>query len=155
MGGVVLTSSLVTESVGAYWSEMIEGWLPTIYPGRQIDSSDWQEWSEYSVSTWKGPIQRSGGWERLRVQLTSQVFVRKGTNLGRGAEIAERIRGLTAQICLPVKDRNDEEAAIVGYLRLYEPEVKNLSLHESNPGESGLEHWTMDWRGIAEATGQN
>jgi len=149
----VLTSRLITESVCAYWSEVIGIWLPTIYPGREVDSTEWREWNEINLSTWRGPVQRSGGWERLRVHLTCHVFVRSGANLGRGAEIAERIRLVTNQACLPVVDSHSVGGQIVGHLRLYEPEVKNLSRTESDPGGSGIEQWTIGWKGFAEESG--
>ena len=85
------------------------------------------------------------------MQLTGRVFVRRTTNLGRGAEIAERLRSETAGICLAIHDPTDEEATVLGYVRFFEPEVRNLSRDERDAEGSGIEMWTVDWRGMAES----
>ena len=92
MKAAELTPSLVSGAVYKFWSESIGSRLPSIYPGMVVDSSEWREWVEVSIATWRGPVQRPRGYGRLRVQLTGRVFVRRTTNLGRGAEIAGRLR---------------------------------------------------------------
>lgn len=146
-----LTASLVSGAVYKFWSETIGSRLPSIYPGMVVDSSEWREWVEVSIATWRGPVQRPRGYGRLRVQLTGRVFVRRTTNLGRGAEIAERLRSELAGICLAVRDPEDEERTVLGYARFFEPEVRNRSRDERDAEGNGIEMWTVDWRGSAES----
>jgi len=146
-----LTASLVSGGTYKFWSERIGSWLPSVYPGMVVDSSEWREWVEVSIATWRGPVQRPRGNGRIRVQLTGRVFVRRTTNLGRGAEIAERLRSETEGVCLAIRDPADEEGTVLGYVRFFEPEVRNLSRDERDAGGSGIEMWSVDWRGMAES----
>lgn len=143
----------VTRTLIGGWSERVGSWLATMYPGRIAESSEWGEWNEVWVSTWRDPVQRERGKHRVRVEMTAHVFVRRGENAGRGGEIVERIRKETSGLCLAVHEGEGSEDRIAGYVRLFEPEVRNLSRPERERSGSGLEHLVMQWYGVAEETG--
>lgn len=146
-----VNASLVSGTVGMYWSETIGTWLPSILPGMVADTTEWREWVEVSIATWRSPIQRPRGRHRLRVQLTGRVFVRRTSNLGRGTEIAEGLRSALAGICLAVRDPDDEGEEILGYVRFFEAEVRRSSGDERDASGSGIEMWSVEWRGMAES----
>ncbi|MFO1022582.1 MAG: hypothetical protein U0903_18080 [Planctomycetales bacterium] len=148
---ITLTTRLISGNLFAYWSEQGPEGLQTEFPGTVLVTDDLEEWAEIQVTAWQAKRQRVNSRGALQVRVLVHVFVRQGTNEGRLQEVAELVRGALENRLIALREGDEENDEVQGYLRLREGEIRDLSPREREADGSGLRHAVVLFSGRAES----
>ncbi len=150
MSDTSLPPQLVSATVFRHWAEGLGETTPTLFPGLRGDTSSWSEWYEIWVDQWSARPQRQHAPELSDVRVTVHAFVKAGNDLGRIQELMRQAQTLLNGRTLAIVDPEQSGAPILGYLKLREPDVKELTRMDADASRHGLQHHVAQWRGIAQ-----
>lgn len=141
----------ISSAVYRAWSEEVTEAVPTIYPGVEVDTTAWSEWYEIWVEQWQARPQRQRAPEFCDVRVTVHAFVRPTANKGRAQELMGVARTVLTGRTLAVEN-SDSEGGVVGYIKLGNGDVKELTRVDADASRHGLQHLVGLWRGLAQRT---
>ncbi|MAT14601.1 MAG: hypothetical protein CMJ46_04950 [Planctomyces sp.] len=140
----------ISSSLMSYWRDEVVVDLPTIYPGMRLDTSSLPGWLEWRTEFWKPYAQRSGQWELQRLSVEVHVYA-KGLDTGPVLQrLIDGVLPVLTRKTIEVHDYEQSGTPLLGYVRLDEPEVRELSREELNRSGSTLRHALIEWRGRAQ-----
>ncbi|MCA9040457.1 MAG: hypothetical protein KDA65_08930 [Planctomycetaceae bacterium] len=140
----------ITSSLMKQWQEDINLEVPTSYPGMQLDTSALTGWLEWRTEFWKPYVQRISQQELQRLSVEVHVYsrgVESGLVLN---QLVDGVLPVLTRKTIAVHDYEVSGTPLVGYVSLYEPEVRELSRNELNRQSSPLRHALVEWRGLAQ-----
>lgn len=147
----VLSQEAISASLLSFWSSEFGGSVTTVYPGMKVDTTSLSEWVEIWVDSWSRRPQRLGGIPYLDVTATVHCFVKAGQESGRIQAITDAVRSVFAQESIPLKNFSESAEPTIGWIRLKEPETRNLTRHQAGSLQVVLHHTAVIVRGAAQA----
>jgi len=149
----IIETDNLTRSLFRYWGEVFPTTWPTIYPGTQQDASDWPAWVELSLPVLEQlPRRRHQGLACSRFTLDVHCFARIGNGGATGRQLADAVQETLAGPGVLIRDFQLPELPVIGFARLREPDVRDLSRSERTTGERPLQHWLVSVAGRAQAS---
>lgn len=139
----------ITRSVQVHWGSVF-GACPTIHPGQQADLANDTAWVELWVDTWDEQPRRNDGPQRMTVAVTVHCFSRHPTDMAELRTIADAARGALGRQLIAVRDFEQEGAPVLGYLRLRETELRDLTRVHDEETRGALRHVVVLCRGVME-----
>lgn len=139
----------ITRSVHVHWESAFDA-CPTLHPGQQVDLAAETAWVELWVDTWDEQPCRNGGPERMTVAVTVHCFSRHPTDLAELRTVADAARVALGRQFIAVRDYEQGDAPLLGYLRLREPELRDLTRVHAEETRGALRHVVVLCRGVAE-----
>lgn len=140
----------ISSSLMSYWRDEVEVEAPTSYPGMRLDTSALAGWLEWRTEFWKPYVQRSAQRELQRLSVHVHVYT-KGLHSGPVLQrLIDGVLPVLSRRTIAVHDPEQSGAPLVGYVRLDEPEVRELSREELNRQGTTLRHALIEWRGRAQ-----
>lgn len=146
MSSGVLRLEQVTVSVLAWWRNTFPLRVATVWPGTVLDTAGVTEW----VEGWSGLPQRAGGPERVELSLTVHCFTKPGMDVGRVQELADAARETLSQQTIAVRDFAESGGPVVGYVSVFEAEVRDLTRNHAGSLQKGMRHAVVTCRGVAQ-----
>ncbi|QDU78981.1 hypothetical protein Pla110_06850 [Polystyrenella longa] len=140
----------IASSLMKHWQEETTIEVPTSFPGMRLDTSALTGWLEWRTEFWKPYVQRSGQQELQRLSVEVHVYSR---GVGAGPvlhRLVDEVLPVYTRTTMEVHDYEESGAPLIGYVSLYEPEVRELSREELNQHGSQLRHALVEWRGMAQ-----
>jgi len=147
----VLSQAEISASLLTYWKQQFGEEVTTIYPGMKVDTTSLSEWVEIWVDSWSRRPQRLGGIPYLDVTTTVHCFVKAGQQSGRIQTLTDSVRSLFAQESIPLKEFSESAEPTIGWIRLKEPETRNLTRNQIGTLQVVLHHTAVIVRGSAQA----
>ncbi|MEX0701183.1 MAG: hypothetical protein WD069_03730 [Planctomycetales bacterium] len=139
----------ITGSLFSHWADQFPLSAPTIYPGTEVDLADAVEWIDLALDAWSDRAGREIGKRMLSVTVAVHCFAKPSTDHGRADELADAARATLAGRTIAVRDADESGLPVVGYLKLFEAQVRDLSRSARDTG-GGLRHVAIRVSGIAE-----
>lgn len=137
---------MATASVASELKNALAG-VRVISPGERVDGNSFEAWVDLDVEAWTGRSGRASG--RLDgVTVTADVFVRRDGDAYRSRELADRARGAFDGATVTVLNFDESSRPAVGFVRLGEAVVRELS--RSGAVRQELSRVTLTWRGVAQ-----
>ncbi|WP_237229045.1 hypothetical protein [Rubinisphaera sp. JC750] len=141
-------------SLARFWEETFSGDSPVIFPGEQREASRWPTWVELAIPFANEQVERSRGLERIGFTVDAHAFVAETTDLNTARRLVDAIRDTLAGANLVVRDVDLSALPAIGWARLAEAEVRDLSRLERNVGGRPLQHFLVSLRGMAQLVEQ-
>ena len=99
------------------------------------------------VETFDSPVRRKGNKIETQVQVTVNCWAKRGTNLWRGHELADAVAAVLKHAEVTVKDYDAAGDPTVGYCRLREPMLIDMTRENEDDTRVDLQHLTVICRG--------
>jgi len=148
---VVLSQEAISASLLSFWKTQFGESVTTIYPGMKVDTTSLTEWVEIWVDSWSRRPQRLGGIPLIDVTVSVHCFVKAGSESGRIQQLTDSIRTVFAQETIPLIDETVSDDSSIGFIRLKEPETRNLTRAQTGTLQVALHHMAIIVRGSAQA----
>ena len=139
----------ITRSVHVHWAETFDV-CPTVHPGQQIDTVTATAWIELWVDAWDEEPGRNESPQRLPISVTAHCFSRHATDLADVHRLADGARGALSRQLIDVRDYDQLAAPLLGYLRLRESEMRDLTRAHDDELRGALRHVVVVCRGVVE-----
>jgi len=139
----------VTRSLHVHWADAFSG-CATVHPGEQLDVGAQTAWVELWVDAWDEQPRRNDGPERMSVAVTVHCFSRHATETAELRTIADAARVALARQLIAVRDYEQSGSPLVGYVRLRETELRDLTRVHDEGLRGSLRHVVVLCRGVAE-----
>lgn len=144
----------LVQSFSAFWDDQFAGDCPTIFPGMQVDASDWDCWVELQTPVIR-EVQRSQvGLQMVRFFVDVHCFVRRDTDLKKVHTVVDAVREVLSRSVWMVRDGTLSGQPVIGAARMGETEVRDLSRIEQRVLGGDLTHMLVSSRGLAQLTGE-
>jgi len=140
----------ITAGLQTWWSDQFPLSVQTIYPGMTIDTSTIDEWMDLKIDTWSRKPQRATGKRLINFSMTVHCFVKPAIETYRIQTLVDAARKTLSQQNIPVRDYDNSGSPVVGYARLIEIEVRDLSRNDLNSNKHNLHHVAISSSGIAQ-----
>ena len=150
-----LTQDRLASSLYSWWDETASSSAITLYPGVDRDSAETSEWVELWIETVRHPRQRNHTPLLLDVTVTVHCYSREPFDLSLGQKLAESVRAQLSQQVIPLFDFEESLPLEVGYLKLNEPDIMNMTRSHLEQQERPLQHYVVMCRGVAQELLQN
>lgn len=145
----MFNSRTIAGSLFAHWADQFPLNVPTIYPGTERDLAGAAEWLDIAVESWGERARRANGRRIVSLAVVVHCFAKPATDHGRADVLADAARATLAGRTIEVRDADESGEPVVGYIKLFEPQVRDLSRPAREAG-AGLRHVTLRVPGIAE-----
>lgn len=139
----------ITRSLHVHWGDAFSA-CPTVHPGEQFDVAGRTAWVELWVDAWDEQPRRNDGPERMSVAVTVHCFSRHATETAESRAIADAARGALGRKLIEVRDFEQSGAPLLGYIRLRETELRDLTRVHDDALRGALRHIVVLCRGVAE-----
>ncbi len=149
MGNSALAPAWVSSAIYRVWNDGIADAVPTLYPGLRGDTSLWTEWYELWVDHWSPRRQRAQAPELCDLRVTVHAFVKAAPSKARISELIEQARSLLTGQTISIPDPETSDA-VLGYIRLGDAQVKELTRSDADASRHGLQHHVAFWDGLAQ-----
>ncbi|MEX0715331.1 MAG: hypothetical protein WD066_02025 [Planctomycetaceae bacterium] len=133
----------------AHWADEFPLDVPTVFPGTEIDLADAAEWIDISLDAWSDRVRRHGGKRRVTLMLSVHCFAKPSTDHGRADELADAAEATLAGRTISIRDADESGLPIVGYVKLFEPQARDLSRSTREAGDA-VRHIAVRIAGVAE-----
>lgn len=140
----------IVRSVQVHWNDVFDA-CPTVFPGQQIDVSSQTAWVELWVDLWDEQARREDGPERISVSATVHCFSRHEADTTEISRIADAGRAALTRQTVGVFDHGQSGAPLVGWLRLRESELREMTRSHDGDLRGALRHVVVLCRGTAES----
>ena len=151
MIAMIETNNLL-RSLYRFWGETFPTTWPTIYPGVQAEASEWSTWVELAVPVWEPQPRRQTGMALSRFRLEVHCFCRGGTGNALSRELVDAVQKCVNGSGFVIRDFHFVELPAIGFARLQEADVRDLSRFERTPSARPLQHLLVSVTGRAQAT---
>lgn len=148
MSTTALSGTLIASTVFQHWASGPGASTPTVYPGLASDTSGWSAWYEIWVDHWSARRQRQQAPELQDVRVTVHAFARPSADLAQVQELMRQARELLTGVTWPIAD-SDPAETLLGYLKLGEADIRELSRLDADASRHGLQHHVGQWSGLA------
>jgi len=138
------------QSLMGFWEETFAGGCPSIYPGMKDDFTAESTWVELQVPSCLEMPSSHVGLKSMRFLLDVHCFAKRGTDLKTMPLLVDATRDAVSRRVWAVRDFAEEAKPAVGYARMGDVEVRDLSRIEQRVLKSELQHVLVSARGIAQ-----
>ena len=139
----------VTRSLHVHWAGAFAA-CPTVHPGQEIDTAGPTAWVELWVEAWDEQLRRNVSQERMALAVTAQCFSRHLSETAEVRRAVDAARAALAMQLVEIRDYDQSGAPLLGFARLREAEVRDLTRMHDDGSRGGLRHLVVFCRGIAE-----
>lgn len=140
----------ISAGLQTWWRDQFPLNVTTIYPGVLVDTSATDEWIEIQIDTWSRRPQRTIDKRLLDFSLTIHCFVKSTTDTKRIHELTDAAGETLSQKDVPVKNYDLSAEPILGYAKLFETDVRNLSRNDVDTNKHNMFHTVLSCTGIAQ-----
>lgn len=149
MTTTALPPQLISSTVFRCWADGLAEPILTIYPGLRVDTANVTEWYELWIDQWSPRAQRQRAPELCDVRVTVHAFVKSTTDKSRVQQLMDQARTILTGRTIAMTDP-DDSSSVLGYIKLGEADIKELTRMDADAQRHGLQHQTALWRGIGQ-----
>ncbi len=141
-----LDPAAISATIIQTWNAAIGDDPVTFYPGIRQDTTGRDAWFELWIEQWQPRLQRRQAPELSDLRVSVHVFVRPRLATAHIQELVASARAALDVQTLPIV----VEETTIGYVKLGPVEVRELTRNAADPGQHGLQHQLLLWRGCAQ-----
>lgn len=145
-----MNDDLITRNLHTYWDTSYPLSVTTIYPAVAVDTESLTEWQEIWIDTWTRQPRRASASPIIDLSVSVHVFVRQTNDKTRLHQLSEAARDTLDGNTIAVNDFDQSGSPIVGYVKLREPQTRDLTRGRQNQGDP-LTHHLITYAGTAES----
>lgn len=146
----MLPAQHLITSIHSHWASQVPNGTPTIYPGARVDTNRLTDWYELWVDAWSDSPRRHADPDGLTVSILIHCFSRQPTRKTTVQRLASVARTALARQTLSIIDADAPTPRTIGFLRLREHAVHDLSRNHAALGQERLQHLVLVFEARAE-----
>ncbi|VAX40671.1 hypothetical protein MNBD_PLANCTO02-2912 [hydrothermal vent metagenome] len=145
-----LNHQSISAGLQTWWRDQFPLSVATAYPGLFINTETMSEWIEIQIDTWSRRPQRAIDKRLLDFSLTIHCFVKPTGDTKRIHVLTDAVRETLAQRDIPIKNYDVSAETVIGFAKLFEIEVRDLSRNDFDSNKHRMFHSALSCTGFAQ-----